>query len=136
MRFKDSKYFKLPHFRLEKPFGKFYLLDSFFISELNEGVHFNWQMIEIVAKDIVEYYPNNVKIGYISNRVNSYSMDPITWKKVNEKYNMIVVSAIVAYNRITFMNASIEQTFSNNSIRCCDSLDEAIEWITNSDLLN
>ncbi len=129
MKFENSEFSKLIHYKIEMPFGNFYLLEKFFISEIHEGVHFDWEMIKSVMTEVVEFYGENAKIGYISNRVNSYSMNPQTWNKVQKKYNLLFASAIVSYNNITFMNASIEKQFTTISIKRCLSLEEAIQWI-------
>ena len=130
MKFENSEFFKLKHFKVEMSFGNFYLLETFFISELNEGVHFDWEMIKNTMSHLVDFYGEDAKIGYISNRVNSYSMNPETWNKVHKKYNMLTFGAIVSYNNITFLNASLEKQFSNViKIKACHTLKEAIEWI-------
>lgn len=131
MRFENSDYFKSKHYKIEFPFGNFYLFEKYFISEINEGIHFDWEMIKTVMAEVVEFYGVDAKIGYISNRINSYSMNPQTWDKVQKKYNMIVAGAIVSYNNMTFMNSSLEKQLANISIKRCLSLDEAIEWILN-----
>ena len=137
MKFEDTIYFKnLKPFKLEMPFGKFYFLDTFFVSELNEGVHFSWEMIESVLVELLKFYKTKPKLGYISNRVNSYSMDPHTWERVDKEYGIIVASAIVSYNNITFMNATLEKHFSTKSIKRCTNLNEAIEFILNLKELN
>lgn len=129
MRFELSKFNHLKYYKVEMPFGNFYLLETFFISEIHEGIHFDWEMIESAIIEVLEFYGKNTKVGYISNRVNSYSMDPQSWDKVQKKYNFIIAGAIVSYNNMTFMNASIEKHFSEISIKRCLSLDEAIDWI-------
>ncbi len=131
MKFKDSKYFKLKHYQIERPFGYFYLLENFFISELNEGIHFDWEMIKSVMDEVIIFYGLDSQIGYISNRTNSYSIDPQTWNKVDKEYGVIVAGAIVTYNTMTFMNATLEKQFYKKSIKRCLSLEEAIEWISN-----
>ncbi|AXP82617.1 hypothetical protein CJ739_3555 [Mariniflexile rhizosphaerae] len=131
MKFKDSKYYKLKHYQIERPFGDFYLLENFFVSELNEGVHFDWEMIKSVMDEVIIFYGLDSQIGYISNRTNSYSIDPQTWNKVDKEYGVIVAGAIVTYNTMTFMNATLEKQFYKKSIKRCLSLDEAIEWISN-----
>jgi len=130
MTFENSIFFELKHLKVEMPFGNFYLLETFFIAEIHEGVHFDWEMIKKVMMHVVDFYGDDAKIGYISNRVHSYSMNPETWNKVQKKYNMISIGAIVSYNNITFMNASLEKQFSNKiSIKPCHTLKEAIEWV-------
>ncbi|HEX9825026.1 MAG TPA: hypothetical protein VGA80_00375 [Flavobacteriaceae bacterium] len=131
MKFEDSKYFKLNHLKVEKPFGNFYLCDKFYISEFNEGVHCDWEMVQDVVEEIIGLRENNASLGYISNRINSYSMDPQIWVKVHEEYDYIIACAIVSYNNMTFMNASLEKAFFKKSIKRCLSLDEAIEWVIN-----
>ncbi|MCF7559968.1 hypothetical protein L3X39_04905 [Sabulilitoribacter multivorans] len=137
MKFEDSKFFKSLHcYKIEKPFGNFYFLDKLIVSELNESVHFDWDLIQNIMADAVDYYGKDAQLGYISNRVNSYSMDPHTWNQVLDEYNMLVAGAIVTYNSMTFMNATLEKRFSKNSIKRCLSLEEAMEWTLNLKELN
>lgn len=131
MKFEDSEYFKLEHLKLEKPFGNFFLCNKFFISEFDEGVHCDWKMVQNVVDEIIGLRENNSILAYISNRVNSYSMDPQIWFKVHEEYDFIIASAIVSYNNMTFMNASLEKSFFKKSMKRCLSLEEAIDWISN-----
>ena len=79
----------------------------------------------------IEYYVDTLKIGYISNRINSYSIEPQLWTTIGEEFDFLVAGAIVIYNKISYVNASIEKRFSKNSIKRCKSLDEAINWINN-----
>ncbi len=109
-------------------FGNFYLFDTFMIAELNEGIHFDWNMVEEAMIHVEKFYGTNAKIAYISNRVHSYSINPQAWNDVQEKYNIIVAAAIVAYNKMIYLNASLEKQLANTSIRHCFSLIEAIEW--------
>ncbi|GAA4299615.1 hypothetical protein [Aestuariibaculum suncheonense] len=120
----DSKQF----FKLEKPFGVFYFGEKFVLSELNEGVHFDWPMVENLINDIIAFYGSDAKLAYISNRIYSYSRDPHNWNKLS-KYNIIVASAVVIYNDMAYMNATLEKRFSKESIKRCTSLSEAIEWV-------
>lgn len=130
MKFEESHYFKSlkPH-KLEMPFGNFYLCEKFFISELNEGIHFDWQKIEDVVAELIKFYGKDAKLGYIPNRINSYSVNPHYWDKVDKTFNIIVASAIVVYSTMTLMNADLEKRFFKKSIKRCTSLTEAIEWM-------
>lgn len=136
MNFENSQFFKLKHNKLEMPFGNFYFFKTFIISEISEGMHFDWEMIQEVMVHVVEFYGQEAKLGYISNRVNSYSINPQAWNKVQKKYNIIVVGAIVAYNKMNFLNASLEKNIANTSIKRCFSLEEAFEWVSNIRELN
>ena len=137
MNFETSKYFKqLKHSKIEFSFGTYFFFDNFVISELNEGIHFDWQKIEEVIFTIVEYYGDDFKIGYISNRVNSYSINPQLWVDFYNEYDFIVAGAVVAYNDFNYMNATLEKHFSKNSIKRCNSLNEAVDWVIKLKELN
>lgn len=137
MKFEQSAHFKtLKSHKLALYFGDFYFCEKFFIAEVHEGIHFDWDMIKQVMDKLVEFYGDSIKLGYISNRVNSYSINPQTWIKVDSEYNIIVASAIVTYSNIAFMNATLEKRFYKRSIKRCLSLEEAIDWILNIKELN
>lgn len=130
MLFEESLYYKKlnPHI-IEMPFGRFYLCDGFLVSELNDGVHFDWKKIKIVMNKVIEYYGNDTKWGYISNRINSYSMDPQTWELVDQTYNGVLrTGAIVYYNKMMFINAALEKRFAPVKVKSFRTLEEAIEW--------
>tara|TARA_R110002111_G_scaffold246439_1_gene309061 strand:- start:198 stop:611 length:414 start_codon:yes stop_codon:yes gene_type:complete len=130
MNFENYSYSKTANYtKLEMPFGTYYLCEKFFIGELHEGVHFDWKKTELVAQKLIDFYGSNAKIGFISNRIKDYSIDPNNWTKIDEKYNLIVASAIVMYNNSTYMNASLEKQFTKKSIKRCMSLKEAINWM-------
>ncbi|MEP5340252.1 MAG: hypothetical protein ABJL44_14865 [Algibacter sp.] len=132
MKFEDSKYFKeLKHFKLEMPFGNYYLFEHFFVSELNEGVHFDWEKVKLVAKELIAFYGENPRLVFIANRVNGYSVEPQNWIRVEKEYNIMFASAIVVYNTPSYLNASLEKHFSKNSIKRCRSIKEAIDWSNN-----
>lgn len=132
MRFEDSKYCKeLEYKKLGFSFGNFYLCKYFFVAELNEGEHFDWEKIKLVMSKLIEFYGHGIQLGYISNRIHSYSVDPYSWQKVDKKYGIILASAIIYYNDFSYKNATLEKQFSNKSIKRCINLDEAIHWMKN-----
>ncbi len=86
MKFEESEYFKsLKHFKLEMPFGNYYLFDFFFLGELNEGVYFDWKKAKLVVSELIDFYGEGNKIGFIANRVNSYSVEPQNWERVEKR---------------------------------------------------
>ncbi|XMO86333.1 hypothetical protein AAFN75_16220 [Algibacter sp. AS12] len=132
MTIEKYSFFKAYNFtKLEMPFGNFYLCDKFCISELNEGIHFEWENIVEVFDKIQNFYGKGGKFAYISNRINHYSIDPSNWTKIEQSNFYPFASAIVIYNNSSYMNASIEKKFTNISIKRCMSLKQAIEWVEN-----
>ncbi len=136
MKFEDSPFSqKFDYYKLEMPFGNFFLCEKFIVSELHEGIHFDWNKLLQAAKEVLTFYNKGTKLGYISNRINSYSMDPQSWLKIEEfqKKELILGCAIVFYNQNTFLNVSLENMFADLNIRPCKSLDEALEWMMKQD---
>lgn len=130
MRFEESKYFDLiPHLKIEFSFGNFYLCNHFIISEINEGIHFDWDKILELIGAAQDYYSLGIKIAYISNRVDAYSFEPQLWQKFQYEFDFITAIATVAYSNFGHINASIEKQFTTKSLKRCDNLDEAISWV-------
>lgn len=129
MHFEDSKYYKkIKSYKLELPFGNFYLTEKLVIGELNEGVHFDWKKGETLILEAIDFYGKQAKLVFVSNRINNYSIDPQNYSRLEEKYQLLAASAIVIYNPTTYMNASIEKQFTAKTIKIASSLEEAIEW--------
>lgn len=132
MKFEESVHAQnLDYKKFELEFGNFFFCDRFVIGEIFEDVDYSWDKIETVAMLIVEYYGNNPKIGYISNRINSYSIDPRLWTQFHDTYDMIIANAIVSYTKFSHLNAHIEKLLNSKSTKRCFSLDEAIDWMFN-----
>lgn len=132
MRFEDSKLsHTLKYKKITLPYGDFYFFDKFVISEINEGVHLDWDKILALIGVMIDFYGKDLKIAYISNRINAYSIEPQLWMKFEKEYNFIIASAIVVYNDLNYINASIEKQFSSSSIKRCGSLEIALHWVNN-----
>ena len=90
MRFEDSKFFKLiPSKKIEFPFGNFYISDQILISELNEGIHFDWDKILQVIDVVYDYFGGYKKIGDTKNIeewFNSEYMDNVRKAMLEGKY--------------------------------------------------
>lgn len=131
MRFEETKFASSLNYRkIEFSFGDFYLCENYVISELNEGIHFDWDKILEVIGAMIDYYGHDIKIGYISNRVEAYSIDPQLWLRFHKEFDFIIAIATVAYNDFGYINASIEKLFAKISLKRCNELSEAISWIS------
>jgi hypothetical protein len=115
---------------LNLEFGQVYVLDNILITELKEGILFNAEknqkLIEL-AQDIFQGKP----YGYISNRKNSYAVDPLIYRD-SAKVASLKAIAIVTDSEIVKLNVNqVERKFyrSSNSFEVFDILDQAINWI-------
>ncbi|WP_411766819.1 hypothetical protein [Winogradskyella sp. A3E31] len=130
MKFEDSPFFgSIKYSVLRLDFGIYYLCDTFIVGELNEGIHFDEAKAKIIGKEIIKFYGKRPKICLISNRVNSYSVDPQNWVRVMEMYpDILRGSCIISYNQLSKFNADLEKRFFSESIFRCNNLSEAINW--------
>lgn len=115
---------------LNLEFGQVYVLDNILITELKEGLLFNAEknqkLIEL-AQDIFQGKP----YGHISNRKNSYAVDPLVYRDSAKVLNLKAI-AIVTDSEIVKLNVNqVERKFyrSHNSFEVFDNLDQAINWI-------
>lgn len=130
MHFENSLLSKsLSYEKLTLDFGTNYLFENFFIMEVNEGVHFNFDKLNELLTEIIEYYGFHKKLAYIANRVNSYSIDPILWSYFDKDDSLLVAASIISYNESSFMNANIEKQLASISVKRSSSLEEAIGWV-------
>lgn len=137
MKFEQSRYFDtLKTHKHTLPIGDFYFCEKFYLAEIHEGMHLDYNVLTCLMKELVNYYGENKKLGFISNRINSYSLDPQLYNKIDETFGIIAACALVVYSDISFMNASIEKRFTKKKIKRCVMLDEAIEWILSRKELN
>ena len=132
MKFEDSPISKKYNcVKKTLPFGKIYFFEKFVLSEMDYGIHLCWDKILKVVDEVLLHYGSTCKIGYISNKTNSYSYDPNLWKTFYEKYDFIVASSSIYYSKIDYLNATVEKHFSEKSIKRADSIEDALNWIHN-----
>jgi hypothetical protein len=75
MKLEDSAYIKDCFVKFSEPFGDCYIFEKFIVSEISEGVHFDWEKAQIIISRVYEYFgTTHVDLSYISNRINSYSL--------------------------------------------------------------
>ncbi|WP_299364153.1 hypothetical protein [Winogradskyella sp.] len=130
MRFEDSSFSKsLSYDKVILDFGSYYLFDDFFIMEVNEGIHFNWDKLNILLDSLRTYYGNHKTLAYIANRVNSYSIDPVLWSYFDKDDSILIAASIVSYRDSTYINANIEKQMASIPIKRALSLEEAINWV-------
>jgi hypothetical protein len=135
MTFENSKYSKLLDYKtVEFPFGNLYITKHFVISELNEGIHVDFSMVSSLISKFSEDIGNDIKIGYIANRLKSYSFEPQLWLDFNNDYDFLVATAVVSYNDFSYLNSGLEKHFFKKNFERCRSLDEAIQWMMKLDV--
>jgi len=112
----------------EFDFGIFYCFDGLVISEMKEGVIFNWNMAKHAIKASQEVLGEDCQIAYISNRINSYYIVPTDWIKFFKNRNQLNFYSVVGYTKGNRVSLYLERLFFRNSIKKFTDLEEAISW--------
>ena len=130
MYFEDSPFSgSLAYEKVVLDFGSYYLCDHFFIMEVNEGEHFNWDKLEQLLTSLQAYYGLDKTLAYIANRVNAYSIDPVLWSYFDKDDSILIAASIISYRDSTFLSANIEKQLASIPIKRAISLGEAIQWV-------
>jgi len=109
--------------------GLFYFFEDFIISEIKEGVHFNWETAQEVIELALNHYGRDAKISYISNRVHSYSVEPQDWLKFFKSRHTLRAFAVVTYSKSGFINVLMEKLFFKSRIKTFENLHDAADWV-------
>ena len=130
LKIEDSPYKDLYQKKLSLASGNFYIFEKYVIGEIHEGVHFNWDIArEVIELVYLHFDSRDIKVAYISNRVNSYSVHAQDWINFYKERNHLEAFAVVAYTKMGFMNVVLEKIFSQARMRKFHSMEEAIAWI-------
>ncbi len=129
MKLEDSPLIKSCFVKFTEPFGEFYIFEKFVVSEISEGVHFDWEKAKIIIEKVYQYFgSNDIQINYISNRVNSYSVNPQDWLKFYKERHQVERVAIVAYEEKAFLSVQLEKLFTKSTYKTFHSLEKAVIW--------
>ncbi len=131
MRVEDSIYKDSYREKLVLDSGNFYIFDKYVIGEVNEGQYFDWETAKVVIQRVYLHFgTTNLNLSYISNRVNSYSVQPKDWLNFFKERHKLKLIAVVAYNKTGMMSVVLERIFSKAPIRKFSSLKEAVHWVS------
>ncbi|MBU2940142.1 hypothetical protein KO494_11390 [Lacinutrix sp. C3R15] len=103
--------------------------ENYLIMEINPDITLTVKDNEILL-NLVETFYKDKNFVYISNRENSYAIDPIVYFEVQKIKNLIGL-AIVSKKEITKFNASVEKHFFSKPFEIFNNLDEATSWANN-----
>ena len=108
--------------------GNFQFYTNIIVGEFAEGVHVTrlnaLKPIQLAQKT----YEDNRPFVYISNRLNSYSIDPVGYTEVVGMFPNFKGFAIVSQNKYRRMLAAVEKLFIKKPISVFHNIEEAFEW--------
>lgn len=108
-------------------FGEVFLSDNYLVAVMKEGITVT-PMIhgELVA--LAERVYMGRPFGYITHRINSYSVDPKVYIETSKIENLVGF-AVVTNKPISLSNTEIEKLFLDKPVAVFKSLDEAVDWV-------
>lgn len=112
--------------------GTLYFLKNIVISEINDGVHINYSTSLKVFEAIKSFYIDCESFGYISNRINDYSITPLDFGKFHDHFPNLKVFATVTYSELNKMNTDLEKRFCKVPYKNFTDLISAKQWVINN----
>ncbi|WP_452224676.1 hypothetical protein [Lacinutrix chionoecetis] len=128
MKVKDSDFFCDVIESHKFDIGKLYLFKHLAITEIKEGEHFCYESAYNLIMTIKDFYCNK-SFGYLSNRINSYSIQALDYSKLTRAVGNLELFAVVSYKYNDAINMRIEQQFCEMPYKNFDSLKSAYNQI-------
>jgi len=108
--------------------GDFHFFKDFVIAEFNQGCYVSFKDLYDIH-DLGSLFYQDGHFGFISNRVNSYSIDLIDFHKNRNKLKLIDFYAIVTYSHFSKKMLPMEDYYFRIDRHSFNYLDNAIHWI-------
>ena len=110
--------------------GDFYFFRDFIVAEFNEGSHVSYHEFEEVMELGDRKYQKK-SVGFISNRVNSYSINVLNMFQNSAYLTSVKAYAIVCYNNVTQNVLEMEDHYFSVSRPRFTNLITAVAWVQN-----
>jgi len=85
------------------------------IATINEGIHLNYELSEEIILAVFNLIGDKPTV-YITNRINSYSVDPTLYTEVS-KVNNIIGFGIITTTEVISDVVQVEKLFYKNNFR-------------------
>lgn len=112
----------------EFSFGQLQIEQNIVIGIVNEGIHVCPNIYSAILESCNDIFGNR-SFGYISYRLNSYSIDPTVYTHAS-RLDQLNAIAVVTDNPIIKSNVSIERQFYNKPFELFANLEDAKNWIS------
>lgn len=103
------------------------LFEKHLVVVMNEGINLTPDHNQILV-EISESHFNGRPFVYITNRVNSYSVDPKIYFET-AKIENLKGFAVVSKNYKAKSNAEIEKMFFNKPFEIFSNIEDAVNWV-------
>jgi len=111
---------------LKYDFCDFSIFENFIIAVMHEGVTVVPEH-NIILLELAEKYFKDRPFAYITNRINSYSVDPKVFEETSKIKNLVAF-AVVSQSDVRIANATFERQFVSKPHKSFKKLIDAIAW--------
>ncbi|MBU2920246.1 hypothetical protein KO504_02755 [Winogradskyella psychrotolerans] len=108
--------------------GTVYFYEHFLLAEFNEGVDVTFRNFDELAFLVKTHYEDK-PIGFISNRINSYSINVNDAKNFNDTFSNLKAFATISYSNLTERIIEIENHFFKFNRKVFNDFNTAINWV-------
>lgn len=108
-------------------FGVLEIYDFYVKAIMFEGVTVEPKHNEVLLSIAKKYYSGK-NFGYITHRINSYSVDPTIYVETSKIENLAAF-AVVSEDPLNLSNIKIEKLFMKKPFQSFKKMGEAIDWV-------
>jgi len=109
-------------------FARFELYEHFLVATIQEGVIFDTPHLQKFHEVFDQHYKDR-PFGYISNRLNDYTINPTCYIETKKYDSKIVGMATLCYSEVTFKNATFAERFFDWPHQAFHTMEECVDWI-------
>ncbi len=104
--------------------------DRFIIDEMKEGSDIHLDTVSRII-NLANSHFKGERWGYISNRINSYSLQPLVYRQASEFEKNMIAFAAVTNKESALVCSEVEkrQVGDRFEFSCFKELDKAITWV-------
>lgn len=112
---------------LKYEFCEIEVYDNYIVVVIYEGINLTPDKNDVLLSIATKYF-KNAYFGYITHRINSYSVDPSIYYETSKIKNLIAF-AVVSSKQIDVTNSKLEKIFYKNPFKHFIELEDAITWV-------
>ncbi len=113
----------------EVKIGKLYFLENIVFSEIKEGKHLSIKSANEYLSLISEFYGSTKPFGYVSNRINTFSIEALDFPKFTNILKNLKVFVAVSYSHFDKMNMEIERQFCKVPYHGAENIIESYNYV-------
>ncbi|QXP59093.1 hypothetical protein [Olleya sp. HaHaR_3_96] len=111
---------------LSLPLADLFFFENLVVVQINEGMHVTAETSKNCFEVIYAFYETkNKPFGYLSNRINQYSIEVLDYKKYNNFFPNLAYYGIIGYSAFQHLSINIEKKFCEMPVYSFQNLNEA-----------